>query len=202
MGRFSFLQFQGTVYRATSYDTPLWVLPNRRSGRWNDPVDETIVQYCTLDAAAPLAEFVRHEDLREAADAAEARLSVWQLRLAEGAIVDLSSPERATAQEVDWDALVADDWKACQELGREIAAAGGRGILGPCAALPGSLSLTIFGPRSEIRWTAEPRLAIQIPARKIMHGAPGAGIVAGTRFFGMPYPDGVATPAVGHLLDR
>jgi RES domain-containing protein len=202
MGRFSFRQFRGTVYRATSYDTPLWVLPNRRPGRWSDPVDGTIAQYCTLDAAGPLAEFVRHEDLRDAADAAEARLTVWQLRLAEGAIVDLSSPESATDQEVDWEALVADDWTVCQALGREIAAAGGRGVIAPCAALPGSLSLTVFGPRSEIGWAAEPRLAIQVPARAILRGAPGAGVVAGTRFFDMPYPVDVATPPVAHLLDR
>lgn len=202
MGRFSFSQFRGTVYRVTSYDTPLWVFPNRRPGRWSHPDDGTIAQYCTLDAAAPMAEFVRHEDLREPVDATEARLSLWQLRIAEGAVLDLSSPESAAAQDVDWEELVSDDWNACQELGREIVACGGRGVLGPCAALPGSHSLTVFGPRSEIGWSAEPRLAIQVPARQVVWGAPGAGVVACTRFFGMRYPADVAPPAVAHLLDR
>jgi RES domain-containing protein len=200
VARFSFRQFRGTVYRATSYDTPLWVFPNRRPGRWSHPDDATIAQYCTVDAAAPMAEFVRYEDLRDPTEAAEARLRVWQLRIAEGAILDLSSPTQADDHGIAWDALVSDDWRVCQELGRGIMANGGRGVLSPCAALPGSLSLTVFGPRSAIEWTAEPRLAIQVPAREILHGAPGEGIVADTRFFGMSYPAEVAAPPVAHLL--
>jgi RES domain-containing protein len=202
MGRFSFSQFRGTVYRVTSYDTPLWVFPNRRPGRWSHPDDGTVAQYCTLDAAAPMAEFVRHEDLRKPADAAEARLSLWQMRIAEGAILDLSSPARAIEQDVAWEELVSDDWDACQELGRQIVDAGGRGVLSPCAALPGSHSLTVFGPRSEIGWAAEPRLAIQVPAREVAWGAPGVGVVTSARFFGTPYPADVTPAAVAHLLER
>lgn len=201
MARFTFSRFRGIAYRATSYDTPLWVFPNRRAGRWSHPEDGSIVQYCTLDPAAPLTEFVRHEDLRDTGDAAEVRLSTWQLRLTEGAVIDLSSPERAAAQDVEWRDLVDDDWGACQQLGREIAAERGRGVIAPCAALPGSLSLTLFGPRSEIRWTAEPRLALQVPAREISVGAPGAGVVRSTRFFGAAYPEQVSLPPVGHMLD-
>ena len=67
MAGFSFSQFRGVAYRATSYDTPLWVFPNRRPGRWNNPDDGTIAQYCTLDAAAPLAEFLRHENVSDPA---------------------------------------------------------------------------------------------------------------------------------------
>jgi RES domain-containing protein len=202
LDRFSFSHFRGIAYRATSYDTPLWPSPNRRPGRWSHPDDGTIAQYCTLDAAAPLAEFVRHEDLRDDADAAELRLSLWQLRLMEGAIVDLSTPAKASGQEVDWADLVADDWSACQQLGREIVAAGGRGVVAPCAALPGSLSMTVFGARSEIAWSAERRLAVQVPAREISKGAPGTGLVRSARFFGEPYPDDVPLAAVAHMLDR
>jgi len=201
VGRFRFTPFQGTAYRATSYDTPLWVFPNRRPGRWSHPDDGTIAQYCTVDAAAPMAEFLRYEDLRDPAVAGEARLHVWELHFTEGAVLDLSSPARADDHGIAWDALVSDDWRICQELGREILAEGGRGVLSPCAALPGSLSLTVFGPRSAIEWGAEPRLTIQVRAREILHGAPGEGIVASTRFFDMPYPGDVTTPAVAHLLD-
>lgn len=200
MARFSFSHFRGVAYRATSYDTPLWVFPNRRAGRWGHPDDGTIAQYCTLDAAAPLAEFIRHEDLREEADAAELRMSVWQLRLDEGAVLDLSEPTKAAEQGIAWDDLVSDDWTACQQLGREVIDAGGRGIVGPCAALPGSLAITIFGARSEISWTAQRRLAIQVPAREILRGAPGSGLVASTRFFGSPYPAEVSMPSILHML--
>jgi RES domain-containing protein len=197
----SFSQFRGIVYRATSYDTPLWVFPNRRPGRWNDPDDGTIAQYCTLDAAAPLAEFVRHEDLRDPDDAQEVRLSVWQLQLLEGAMLDLSSPDKAANQGVEWDDLVSDDWRACQQLARDLLDAGGRGVVAPCAAFPGSLSVTVFGARSEIAWEAERRLAIQVPAREILHGAPGTGVVRGARFFGSDYPNDIALPSVAHMLE-
>jgi RES domain-containing protein len=199
--RFSFSQFRGVAYRATSYDTPLWVFPNRRPGRWNDPDDGTIAQYCTLDAAAPLAEFVRHEDLRQPEDAGEVRLALWQLRLMEGAVLDLSSPEKAGDQGVAWDDLVADDWRACQQLARDVLAEGGRGVIAPCAALPGSLSLTVFGARSEIGWNAERRLAIQVPAREISRGAPGVGVVRSARFFGCAYPKDVPLASVDHMLE-
>jgi hypothetical protein len=127
-------------------------------------------------------------------------MSLWQLRLDEGAVLDLSDPERAAEQGVAWDDLVSDDWSACQQLGREIVDAGGRGVVGPCAALPGSMSITVFGARSEISWTAPRRLAIQVPAREILRGAPGAGLVASTRFFGLPYPTAVPLTSVGHML--
>jgi RES domain-containing protein len=200
MSAFSFSRFRGVAYRATSYDTPLWVFPNRREGRWSHPDDRTIAQYCTLDAAAPMAEFLRHEDLRSEKDASELRLSIWQLQMAEGAILDLSTPEKAARQGVEWEELLSDDWRPCQELGRQVAAAGGRGVLAPCAALPGTMSITAFGPRSEIAWTAEPRLAIQVPAREILRAAPGAGVVRSTRFFGDPYPADIRLTPVGHLL--
>jgi RES domain-containing protein len=201
MPGFSFTQFRGVAYRATSYDTPLWVFPNRRAGRWSHPDDGIIAQYCTLDAAAPLAEFVRHEDVREPAVAQEIRLSVWQLQLLEGAMLDLSSPEKAADQGIAWDDLVSDDWRTCQQVARDLIDVGGRGVIAPCAALPGSLSVTVFGARSEIAWTAERRLSIQVPAREILHGAPGAGVVRGTRFFGSDYPREVILPDVAHMLE-
>jgi len=201
MGRFRFCGLRGSAYRATSYDTPLWVFPNRRPGRWSHPDDGTVAQYCSLDPAAPLAEFVRHEDIDDPAVAAEIRLSVWELRFAAGAVLDLSSPERAASHGIEWESLVDDDWTACQALARAVVAEGGRGILAPAAALPGSLSLTVFGPRSEVGWATEPRLAIQVPAREILHGAPGAGVVAATRRFGAPYDSGPVVPSAAHLID-
>jgi RES domain-containing protein len=202
VARFSFTRFRGIAYRATSYDTPLWPSPNRRQGRWSHPDDGTIAQYCALDAAAPLAEFVRHEGIRDPAEAREIRMMIWQLRLAEGAVVDLSDPERSEGQGVSWDRLVADDWTGCRQIGREIQAAGGRGVIGPNAALPGSLSITVFGARSEISWEAEPRLAIQVPARDVVRGPPGKGLVRNVRHFGDEYPVGVRFTSVAHMLDE
>jgi RES domain-containing protein len=189
MNEIEFKRGRGVVYRATTYDTPLWVSPNSRPGRWNHPEDGTIAQYCALDVASAMAEMVRYENLREIDDARELRVSIWELRIDEGAIADYSTPERTSKQGVDWSSLLSDSWSYCQAEGRRILAEGGRGVLAPSAALPQGVALTLFGPRTEIAWKVEPSLSIQIPARHILHGAPGDGLVRATRFFGDPYPE-------------
>jgi RES domain-containing protein len=190
-----FKRCRGVAYRATTYDTPLWVSPNSRPGRWSHPDNDTIAQYCTLDIASAIAEMVRYEDLRDIDEARELRVNIWELRVDEGAIVDYSTPERAARQGFDWAALISDTWDECQAEGGRIAATGGRGVLAPSAALPQGVALTLFGPRTAIAWRAEPSLSIQIPARHIFRGSPGDDLVGDTRFFEDPYPDLTPTPA-------
>lgn len=189
MSELTFKRAKGIAYRATTYDTCLWVSPNSRPGRWNDPEKGTIAQYCTLDVASAIAEMVRWEGLRDVADARELRVDIWELRIDEGAVVDYSSSTLAENQGFGWEALVSDSWADCQAEGQRVLAEGGGGIVAPSAALPQGLTLTLFGPRTEIAWSAEPSLSIQIPARHILHGAPGDGVVRDTRFFEDPYPD-------------
>jgi RES domain-containing protein len=189
MAELGFKRARGVVYRATTYGTCLWVSPNSRSGRWNHPQTGTICQYCTLDVASALAEMVRSEALRNVDDARELSVSIWELRIDEGAVVDYSTPSLAADQGFGWEALISDDWAACQAEGRRLAAEGARGVLTPSAALPQGVTLTLFGPRTEIAWCAEPSLSIQVPARHILRGAPGDGLVRDTRFFGDAYPD-------------
>lgn len=189
MSEIAFKRARGVVYRATTYDTCLWVSPNSRSGRWNNPQTGAISQYCTLDVASALAEMVRSEDLRDIEDARELTISVWELRIDEGAVVDYSTPTLAGDQGFEWEALLTDEWGACQAESQRLSAAGARGVLGPSAALPQGVTLTLFGPRTEIAWSVEPSLSIQIPARHILRGAPGDGLVRDTRFFGEPYPN-------------
>jgi RES domain-containing protein len=189
MGEISFKRCRGVAYRATTYDTPLWVTPNSRPGRWSHPEDRTVAQYCALDVASAVAEIVRYEDLRRVDEARELRVNIWELRIDEGAIVDYSTPERAFQQGFAWKPLVSDSWEECRGEGARIMGAGGRGVLAPSAALPKGVTLTLFGPRTEIAWVVEPSLSIQIPARNILHGvAPGDHLVRGTRFFDDPYP--------------
>lgn len=189
MGEITFKRCRGVVYRATTYDTPLRVSPNTRPGRWSHPEDGTIAQYCSLDVASAMAEMVRGEDLRDIADAKELRVSVWEMKIDEGAIVDYSTPDRAAGQGFAWEPLIANAWTACREEGLRIRGAGGRGVLSPSAALPGGLALTLFGPRTEIAWQANPSLSVQVPARHVVHGAPGDDLVRQTRFFDDAYPE-------------
>jgi RES domain-containing protein len=189
MGEIAFKRCRGVAYRATTYDTPLWVSPNSRPGRWSHPEDGTIAQYCTLDVPSAIAEMVRYENLRQVDEARELRVSVWELRIDEGAIIDYSTPKRVAQQGFAWEALISDSWDECRAEGLRIMSAGARGVLTPSAALAQGVALTLFGPRTEIAWRAEPSLSIQIPARHILHGAPGDHLVGDTRFFDDPYPD-------------
>ena len=189
MTEIAFKRARGVVYRATTYDTCLWVSPNSREGRWNHPEHGTIAQYCTLDVASAIAEMVRSENLRDVEDARELLVSVWEMRIDEGAVVDYSTPSLVTNQGFDWAALVSDSWQACQAEGQRLLTEGARGVLAPSAAFPQGVTLTLFGPRTEIAWCAESSLSIQVPARHILRGAPGDGLVRDTRFFGDPYPN-------------
>jgi RES domain-containing protein len=195
MGTITFKRCQGVAYRATTYDTPLWVSPNSRPGRWSHPEDGTIAQYCTLDVASALAEMVRYENLRQAEEARELRVSIWELRIDEGAIVDYSTPNRAARKGFEWEPLISDSWDECRAEGLRIMQTGGRGVIAPSAALPQGVALTLFGPRTEIAWGAEPSLSIQIPTRHILRGAPGDHLVRDTRFFDQAYPELEPTPA-------
>lgn len=85
---------EARVYRATSYDVPLRVAENRRSGRWNI-AHAGAVQYLCFDAEAPFAEKIRHEDLRTEAEVATYTTTLWELRVHEGVVVDYSTFEKA-----------------------------------------------------------------------------------------------------------
>jgi RES domain-containing protein len=173
----------GTVFRATSYDVPLWVNPNRRAGRWNIAGHDA-TQYFCLDAEAPHAEMLRAEDLRTAAEAAMFRTTLWQARVDEGAIVDYGTFEQAEAAGFPAEALVEDDHERCQAEAERLKSHGVRGVLSPSAALPGSVNLTLFGPRVGVDWTTEVQLASMLPVQRIAEGSAPAGLVTRTRFHG------------------
>ncbi len=174
---------EARVYRATSYDVPLRVAVNRRSGRWNIAQSGT-VQYLCLDAQAPFAEKLRHENLRTHAEAETYSISLWELEVNEGFIVDYSTFEKAEDAGFAPEALVDDDHAQCQEEARRLMGLGARGVLSPSAALPGSLNLTLFGQRVEVRWGARPGVASAVPAQKLVTGHPPLGLVDRVRFFG------------------
>lgn len=174
---------QARVYRATSYDVPLRVAANRRPGRWNIAREGT-VQYLCLDAQAPFAEKIRHENLRTEVEAATYRASLWELEVNEGVVVDYGTFEKAEEAGFPPDALVDDDHGRCREEARRLIDLGARGVLSPSAALPGSVNLTLFGPRVEVRWGAKPGVSAAVPAQRIVDGHPPAGLVERVRFFG------------------
>ena len=180
------IAWSGRAYRASTYDVPLWVSPNRRAGRWNHAgVDCT--QYACLDAEAPYAELLRNEDLRDEDAAQQLRTILWELRVEEGAIVDYSTFERAEQAGFPPEALIDDDHERCRAEAEWLKRHNVRGVLAPSAALPGSTTLTLFGPRVPVRWTTSRRLASMVPVQQLAAGAPPGGLVARTRFVGQPH---------------
>lgn len=180
------IAWSGVVYRATTYDVPLRVAPNRRSGRWNI-AGRDCTQYFCGDAEAPYAEMLRGEDLRTERDAAMFRTVLWQVRVDEGAIVDYGTFEQAEAAGFPAEALVEDDHERCQAEAEYLKSHGVRGVLSPSAALPGSVNLTLFGPRVEAAWTTAVQLASMLPVQRIVEGHPPPGLTARTRCYGQPH---------------
>jgi hypothetical protein len=140
-----------------------------------------------LDAEAPFAELVRHEDLRTEEAAATYRTTIWQLRVDEGSVVDYRSFEKAEAAGFPADALVEDDYERCQAEAQWLKSHGVDALLSPSAALPGSVNLTLFGPRVAIDWNTNVTLASTVPAQRLTTGSPPAGLVGRVRFFGMAH---------------
>jgi RES domain-containing protein len=181
------LSLQARVYRATSYDVPLRVAANRRSGRWNIAGAET-VRYLCLDAEAPYAEKIRHEDLRTEAEVGTYTVALRELEVNEGLVVDYRTFEKAEEAGFPAAALVDDDHERCQKEARRLASLGARGVLSPSAALPGSTNLTLFGQRVEVRWGARPGIASAVPAQRLSSGHAPRGLVERVRFFGEEHP--------------
>jgi hypothetical protein len=99
-------------------------------------------------------------------------------------IADYGSFEKAEVAGFAPAALIDDDFSRCQQEGRRLRDAGFQGVLAPSAALPGSLNLTLFGPRIASTLHLRPLLASSIPAAKIAVGAPPEGVVDRVRHRG------------------
>jgi RES domain len=190
-GRPKLIDWTGIAYRATSYDVPLLVNPNSRAGRWN-VLQQEPVQYMSLDPEAPFAEMLRHEDLRTEAQASHYRTTLWQIRVEEGSVADYSTFEKAHDAGFPPEALVGDDYERCQAEAQRLIHCGARALLTPSAALPESVSLTLFGPRVPIPWTGHATLASTLPVQQLLTGPPPSGLVARVCFFGEPHAGLVA----------
>jgi hypothetical protein len=178
-----FIPWRGTVFRATTYDVPLWVSPNRRSGRWNI-AGEGCTQYFCLDSEGPYAEQIRGENLRTEAEVQTFRVILWQLQVNEGAVVDYSAFEKAEAAGFPPNALVDDDHERCRAEAKRLRGLGATGLLSPCAALPTTTNMTVFGPRVPVGWHSEVTLASMMPHQRLTEGSAPRGLVKRVRFYG------------------
>jgi len=151
----------------------------------------------SLDSEAPFAEMLRHENLRSERQAATFRTTLWQLRVSEGIVVDYSTFEKAERAGFPAAALIDDDFERCQLEAQRLASLGAGGVLSPSAALPGSINLTLFGPRVPIEWSADVTVSSAIPAQALATGHPPVGLVDRVRFF-----DEEHSELVSHLMEK
>lgn len=174
------VQFESVGFRYSNYDTPFWVRPNSESGRWHRKGDGA-TQYLSTTVEGAWAELIRSEGLRSDPEVALIRMPMWAAEVNVQQIADYSTFEKAAKAGFSPEALIDDDYERCQDEGKRLRMEGLQGVLAPSAALPGSLNLTIFGPRVACSWGVRPLLASSIPATKIAVGAPPEGMVERVR---------------------
>jgi RES domain-containing protein len=168
-----------TLFRWTSYDVPFWARANTRPGRWNTE-REAPTQYWSMTPEAAWAELVRAEDLRTEADLDLVRMPLWVCRIPALGLEDLTDAATQTAHGISAEALVADDWTACQRLASTLRATT-RGVMAPSAALDGHANVTIFGGRRAIDWRDRAALARAVPTTQTAIGRPPRGLLGGVR---------------------
>jgi hypothetical protein len=120
------------------------------------------------------------------------RMPLWVLKLSEERIADYSSFDKAEGADFPPDAQIDDDWARCQAEGERLRDLGYRGVIAPSAALPGDLTLTLFGGRRAVDWNSDPVVASAIPTKPLSVGAPPPGLVARVRFCGDEHSQYVA----------
>lgn len=177
------IPYSDIAFRYSDYDTPLWARANTEDGRWHI-ARTTPTQYFGITSDACWADLIRHENLHTEQEVAMVRMPLWVLQLDEQRIADYSTFEKAEQAGFPPDALVDDDWERCQAEGARLETLGFRGVMAPSAALPGDLTLTLFGGRRAVGWEDDPLVASAIPAKILTVGAPPPGLLARVRYFG------------------
>lgn len=181
------IRYEGrTFFRYSSYDSPFWARNNRSDGRWNI-TGHHATQYLAADPDGAWAELLRHESLHTEEEVALVRMQIWAVSLDQAKLVDYSTFEKAEAAGFSANALINDDWNACQEEGERLRELNYSGVVAPSAALPGALNITIFGRRIRTTWGQPTRLASAIPACVVAVGAPPPGLAARVRHYGEPH---------------
>ena len=173
------------AFRYANYDTPFWVRSNTLEGRWN-LAGEAPTQYWALSSDAAWAELMRSEDLRTEADLELVRMPIWACRIGASLLVDFNDQRRRDEFAISEEALVSDDWAACQQLGPRLWLQF-MGVIAPCAALLGHSNVTLFGARRAIEWISPPKLASAIRTSKVAIGRPPSSLIG--RVQHRPLPD-------------
>lgn len=181
-------QFKDVAFRYSDYDVPFWARANTRPARWHR-VGDGPTQYLSLSSDGAWADLIRREGLASEAEVALIRMPLWVARIELQRIVDYRDFALAEEAGFSAEALVDESHSRCQAEGARLRALGYQGILTPSVALPGELSLTLFGGRLSISWDTEPALTAAVPSKVVTVGAPPHGLVEQVRQHGQRHAD-------------
>lgn len=176
------------AYRHAAYDTPWWVNPSRRQGRFHRALRET-TQYLCLHPLGPAAEFLRHHLGPDGVSAADtAQLNLWAAMIETDGVVPVAFDD-CEDHGITPDELVGDDGYApTQALADRLRAAGATGLRVPSAALPGTDNLVLFGPRVLHSYLATATSAEECPTGHLSDGArPAVEALPLVRWLGAPH---------------
>ena len=172
------------VYRHATFGTPLRTEPARQPGRYHGEDQASPTQYLCLHPLGPLAELMRGNTLRRPEQIRQVRARTWALRLTGDDLLEITF-DTAREHALEPGDLIADDQTRCRRLADDLRRAGTPGIVVPSAALPGTQSVVLFGPRVGSPYLLEPLGEVDVPASITAHdGRPVASLIELVRFRG------------------
>jgi hypothetical protein len=177
------------AYRLANWDTPLWISPNRRAGRFNKR-ESPPTQYLCLHPLAPMAEYLRREGYVSLDRLRELRARIWVVRVREPRVTTITF-DNALDFGLEAKDLVADDHGACQVFAERCRSEAQMPevIRVPNAALPGTENLVIFGPRTLAPYLSVPIDQVDVPGSLVAEGAhPLHSLLDHVRYLGEPHP--------------
>ncbi len=177
------------AYRHAAYDSPWWVIPSTREGRFNRAYDDDPTQYLALHPLGPTAELLRHQLRSPDLDQADKLLvNLWAVLVNAEGTVDITFDNCTSDYAITPQELVGDDYEPTQALATRLRGAGIRGFTVPSAALPGTDNLILFGPRVAHPYLEVPVTLEECPTGHLSDGArPALEVLPLVRFKGAPH---------------
>jgi hypothetical protein len=176
------------AYRHAAYDTPWWVMPSSRPGRFNRAFEAEATQYLSLHPLGPTAERLRHGLSGPDPALADQILINLFAGIVDDDRVQVITFDNCESFGITPDELVGSDYQPTQQLAGRIRAAGATGLKAPSAALPGTDNLVLFGPRVSLPYLEVPVTADEWPTGHLSDGArPAREILGLVCWLGSPH---------------
>lgn len=176
------------AYRHAAYDTPWWVMPSTREGRFNRAFEAEATQYLALHPLGPTAERLRHSLAGpDPTMADQILMNLWAV-VADDEGVESLNFENCASFGITPEELVGSDYLPTQNLAARLRTSGAAGLRVPSAALPGTESLILFGPRISLPYLEDPVTPDECQTGHLTDGArPAEEILAVTCWPGSPH---------------